>query len=1473
MIYGAGEDSVTTVNGGFFETNSSAVATYYGFKTSYTTAIDNKELRHIFELSDGATAIIDGLNTETDTRYTTFRPIAHLSNSTIEFKNSVIGDLDNTMRFISAEGNSNVIFDSGIYKNIYIDNNGSNVTINDGNLSGYTSDSAGAFNLVYMHGSHPTAEIVQGVLEGPNHVLGLSDFSDGYSVTIGTKGDLDENDEIICSKTNPSLISEQYSVAKYGSGSGTGFFGFYDGILKGKGAAIDINVDEIEDDFEIIDETESPYFVKYLDQRDLVKNVTTGEVYKTFQKAFSEATNGDVLETLRTYTNTKTTSSITIPATSNFTLKIKHLITVNNPEFIINNGNATFEGAGAGIFSNVSSNIFVNNATLNLNGLDINNLKGDGSKPELILNNETGTLNINGSSLATVQHIFVTNNGTLNIDKIRTNDCYDTTRFKINYVPGDAPVDVALKNTGTANINYLVLVSEYYNQLIENSGTMVINHSVLDQTSDLSSFTQPTIFYGDPGLYMIENTKNLEIKNSSILFIPKSQRYGGYSLSSGKIGNYFESSYIKSIHLADSDDAVLTLDNNNMDISILGIAKANSTSSDKLVHNYINIKNTNVNSIAFGVIATGVVNINLEDNVFNIRDSIIGEHRNLTNGYYTNSARLYFSGPDFNNTEAEINTMDENSVINIDGGTYNTSAVYHPGGVYTASTSYATTCNSSTSVNKSITYESDIVLPVSAISSIGTLNINDATIDIVSFTGYNNPYYEYVAPYYNFRTNYTGIEEDVDEYGRPEHYGEEVGYLVHKNLLGVITSFGTTTITNSELNADATFADGSDGMLLYKGYGENAILILGDKDGNMDGTSPLLTTRFEYPISFYGNMGGIKFYDGLIRSTNTYYGITLSGTDNDMDKHFVDNETGYIITGNYNTRYLTKENIIKNVTQDIGYTSIQTAINEAQSGDELKLSGSTIRTSAIDDISISDKTITLDTNCLTLSNNISISNNSDVTINSSACPSGAPNGTTSVVSTIDVNDTSKLLINSGSKGTINAKGNSKVTLSGDVSLDVNGYDSSEVTYHNNTDDAYGANNAVMNDQSSIIVNDGIVSTLKLNDDTSLSTICTSDSKVSIGLGGAYSDSSVFDTSVPITLNCGRYKFTNNGDITLTGGILRDSINNGTMTLNGVTIGQGDDVYNYGTLNVLSGDVNAVYNYKTATISGGSLRGVFMNSDGSTTSTTYITGGNIETLNGYSNDYSSATGIVTGGTIEYVYLQANRNLTIKSGTIGYIEVLNNGNLTIGEKDGIVDGTTPTIDTTIKYSSNMPGLRVYNGGYVKFYDGSIRGYTSKGAVIGRISETEGTYKITTIDNGDNTETAYLTPITVDDSKVAMVNGINYNSIQQAVNKAASNMENDVIPVISIYSNIELDADLTVPSGYENYIFNIVSNGFTFSTNGFNVAPCIRLDGQPIGDDSLGGDILFVLGVYSFTCPLKVPSEFIVNVTSLLFSSTTL
>ena len=133
--------------------------------------------------------------------------------------------------------------------------------------------------------------------------------------------------------------------------------------------------------------------------------------------------------------------------------------------------------------------------------------------------------------------------------------------------------------------------------------------------------------------------------------------------------------------------------------------------------------------------------------------------------------------------------------------------------------------------------------------------------------------------------------------------------------------------------------------------------------------------------------------------------------------------------------------------------------------------------------------------------------------------------------------------------------------------------------------------------------------------------------------------------------------------------------------------------------------------------------------------------------------------------------------------------------------------------------MAGLTIDTGGDVRFYDGYVKGFTSKGAIVGRVSDTEDDYKVSVIDNGDGTEAAYLTPITVDDSKIAMVNGINYSSLQQAVNKAVLNTVDGVTPNVTIYHNIELDADLTVASGYT---VNIISNGYTISTNNHTVDP---------------------------------------------------
>jgi hypothetical protein len=192
--------------------------------------------------------------------------------------------------------------------------------------------------------------------------------------------------------------------------------------------AIDAEVDEIEPDYEIITEAQPPYSqVKYLDQQDLVKNNTTGEIYKSFQKAFNEATNGDELVTLRDFTNTTQSTKIIIPETSNFTLDIKHHITINNNEFIENNGTAVFngiitEGSEPGLYTNygnINANAggipFTNNGTLTVNGLEIISIKAGGY---VFINNANATLNILGADITTLQSSIVDNRGTLNINLI-----------------------------------------------------------------------------------------------------------------------------------------------------------------------------------------------------------------------------------------------------------------------------------------------------------------------------------------------------------------------------------------------------------------------------------------------------------------------------------------------------------------------------------------------------------------------------------------------------------------------------------------------------------------------------------------------------------------------------------------------------------------------------------------------------------------------------------------------------------------------------------------------------------------------------------------------------------------------------------------------------------------------------------------------------------------------------------------------
>lgn len=145
-------------------------------------------------------------------------------------------------------------------------------------------------------------------------------------------------------------------------------------------------------------------------------------------------------------------------------------------------------------------------------------------------------------------------------------------------------------------------------------------------------------------------------------------------------------------------------------------------------------------------------------------------------------------------------------------------------------------------------------------------------------------------------------------------------------------------------------------------------------------------------------------------------------------------------------------------------------------------------------------------------------------------------------------------------------------------------------------------------------------------------------------------------------------------------------NNGTLTINNGTIdctSGGAAINNAGTLTITGGTVKT-----TGTPS--SAKQAIYNDGG----TLYIEGGEISTVSTSGDkaraavhNLSSGTTVITGGTISAPNLYAVFNAS--------------GNLTIGEKDGYIDTSKPTI------IGKTYGIVAYSA--YKFYDGTIKGET--------------------------------------------------------------------------------------------------------------------------------------------------------------------
>lgn len=237
------------------------------------------------------------------------------------------------------------------------------------------------------------------------------------------------------------------------------------------------------------------------------------------------------------------------------------------------------------------------------------------------------------------------------------------------------------------------------------------------------------------------------------------------------------------------------------------------------------------------------------------------------------------------------------------------------------------------------------------------------------------------------------------------------------------------------------------------------------------------------------------------------------------------------------------------------------------------------------------------------------------------------------------------------------------------------------------------------------------------------------------------------------------------------------------------------------VDIISGPTS--YNIKSGTIN---------SSDINTYNTVNIYGGTINSTNINVNTMNMLGGIITSNI-------TGNTINISDGTVtGTIK--NFSKLNVGIKDDIVNTTTPSI-TNVESEYTVNGVNKV--GEFNFYDGKIA------SIKGRINEVQPGYKVVNSD-GYN----ILMPLG-DDERVAMVNGINFGSLQAAINSVKDNTESNIV----IYKDIELTEDIIVP---ENKIINLYLNGHTITYGDYNFVKngtLTIIDSAP--SESIGASII--------------------------------
>ena len=678
-------------------------------------------------------------------------------------------------------------------------------------------------------------------------------------------------------------------------------------------------------------------------------------------------------------------------------------------------------------------------------------------------------------------------------------------------------------------------------------------------------------------------------------------------------------------------------------------------------------------------------------------------------------------------------------------------------------------------------------------SGTGKIIINGGTLEI-------KDYGQYFSTIYNTSSGIIEVNN-----------GKIIGYNGIRNAKGTVTiSDGNISATNAlvnETSGQATITGGNiSGNTGIINYG---MLTIGSKDGTVSKENPTITGN-SYGIN---NSGTFNFYDG-----------TIKGKTGAITGAVAEIEEGYEIIketiDSYEVKYLDKLPIAKLVNKDKEYTDLQEAINDAETGETIEILRDATFISTTETFEVPEsKNITIDIKgyTLTRANSTLLNNKGILEIKDSG------QGEEDSKTYGKLENTGGIVINN--RGSLDI--DNIIINSGENAITNNGTGTLKITESTISASKWNFSAILVKDSSNIIVNSGTITGANGIENNGTGKVTIND--------GTIKDSSS-ETNAPI-------KNTSSGTVEVNGGTITawksGIINSGTgkIIINGGTLEIKDygqyfsTIYNTssGIIEVNNGKIigyNGIRNAKgTVTISDGNIsatNALVNETSGQAT----ITGGNISGNTGIVNSgtLNVSAGIIkgndsiitnSGGTvnIENVTLSGSNigisnnsgivnlsvSVTINANNIG---ISNSATINIGTKDGNVSTEMPVI------TGKTYGVSNSDSGKVNFYDGIVSG--ESGAFYGTVNEVEPGYKIVT--NKTDTLTSATLSLIGDDEKVAVLNGINFTSLQDAINSASDTNES----IITLYKDVTFESNITVPV---NKNIKLYLNGYTLNKGSYD------------------------------------------------------